>query len=387
MGFNITGRTPVNGATQDPGTVTLSVSYNMTGGAYIWQHKIDWRRNGGSWNTVTSNTPLYGAGSYTASVGMDSNDLIEWYMTAYWVDAGGSYHINLDGGPSAVWSVTPTPDTTAPTITSVTPAAGNATPGGAGVTFQASVTDNNSVAEVKLYVDGALEYTWTTSGTKALTKALTKKLTLGAHTYRWTAKDREGNTADTGTVNITIINGAPEVPSGAITVAGQTGAVSVANLGAVALSWPAFLDGNPEDSLTYTLENRAAGGAWAEVATGITSPAYEWSPNIGLGAAELRVKANDGTVDSAYLTRTGITIVSSQSPNAPTLTSPLGGETWREGETHNVTWTPAATEHPEGLPCTYEIQFSALGDFSDAVTITTTADDGSYPWTLSTDLV
>jgi len=180
---------------------------------------------------------------------------------------------------------------------------------------------------------------------------------------------------------------APTVPSGTITVNGQTGAVSVANLGAIWVSWPAFSDGNVEDTLTYTLEERAAGGAWAEVASGLSGLSYEWSPDLGLGAAELRVKASDGTTDSAYLTRTGIIIVSSQSPNAPTLTSPTGGETWREGETHDVTWTPAATEHPEGLPCTYEIQFSALGDFSDAVTITTAADDGSYPWTLSTDLV
>ncbi len=384
MGFSVTGRTPANGGTADPGTVILSVSYNLTGGAYIWQHSIDWRRNGGPWNTVTSHTPLYGAGSYTAAVGMDSNDLIEWYMTAYWVDAGGSYHINLDGGPAAVWKVTPTPDTTDPTITIVTPAAGNAAPGGSGVTFQATIADNYILSNARLYIDGVQEASW---GSTEGTRSFTKKLSLGAHTYRWTATDAAGNSADTGTVNITVINGAPVVPTGTITVAGRTGPVEVANLGNIALSWPAFLDGNPEDSLTYTLENRAAGGAWAEVATGITGLTYEWSPNIGLGAAELRVKANDGTTDSAYLTRTGITIVSSQSPNAPTLTAPTGGETWREGETHDVTWTPAAPEHPEGLPCTYEIQFSALGDFSDAVTITTTADDGSYPWTLSTDLV
>jgi hypothetical protein len=255
-------------------------------------------------------------------------------------------------------------------------------PGGSGVVFGATVADNYRLRDAKLYIDDVLEATWNTPGIKTFAK----KLTLGAHTYRWTAEDREGNTATTGTVSVTVINGAPEVPSGTITVAGETGAVSVANLGAIALSWPAFLDGNPEDTLTYTLEHRLASGAWAEVATGITGLTYEWSPNIGLGAAELRVKASDGAADSAYLTRTGVTIVSSQSPTEPVLTSPSGGETWREGETHDITFTPAT--HPEGLPVVIQAQFSASGDFSDAVDIDLAIpNDGSYPWTLSPDLV
>jgi hypothetical protein len=378
MGFNsITffDRSPASNTVNYDGTETLTCGVGAWG-AYLARSRIYYRRNGGTWAYDERSYEQVYEAVHTFVIGVDYSDFIEWYVV------GWTYE--NESNTSDIRTITGGPGTVAPTIIGVSPSAGNVTPRTSGVTFQASVSANYTVAEAKLYVDGALEYTWTTSGTKALAK----KLTLGAHTYRWTAKDRVGNTSDTGTVNITVINGAPEVPSGTITVAGETGAVSVANLGAVALSWPAFLDGNPEDSLTYTLENRAAGGAWAELATGLTGLTYEWwAPNIGLGAAELRVKANDGTTDSAYLTRTGITIVSSQSPNAPTLTSPLGGESWREGETHNVTWTPAATEHPEGLPCTYEIQFSALGDFSDAVTITAQADDGTYPWTLATDLV
>lgn len=377
MGLNTTARTPGDGAVLAPGAQQLHIAYNITGGDFAYEVKFFWRKAGGTWQT-SSNTGHYtGVCSFSQAVNLQYGSGIEWYVTTYWVDSVGTYRV----ASYIPWALYAAPDTTPPTITNVQPAAGSVAPGTSGVTFQATAADNDSVAEIKLYVDGAVEQTWTTSGTKALTK----KLALGAHTYRWTAKDREGNTSDTGTVNITVINGAPEVPSGTITVAGETGAVSVANLGAIALSWPAFLDGNPEDTLTYTLENRAAGGAWAQVATGITSPAYEWSPNIGLGAAELRVKANDGTVDSAYLTRTGITIVSSQSPNAPTLTSPVGGETWREGETHNVEWTPAT--HPEGLAITYRIEFSADGTFSDAVLVAEGLTGDEYEWTLPTDLV
>ena len=226
-----------------------------------------------------------------------------------------------------------------------------------------NVTDNVSLAWVRLYIDGVLEQSWVGSGAKSYTK----KLALGPHTYRFEAADGSGNTASTGNISITVINGLPAVPPGAIAVAGETGPVSVANLGNVAVSWPAFLDGNPEDSLTYTLENRAVGGAWTEVATGIDGLSYDWSPDIGLGAAELRVKANDGTGDSGYLIRTGITIVSSQSPTEPVLLTPSGGESWREGETHAIQFTPAT--HPESLPIVIEAEFSALGDFSDAVPV------------------
>ena len=111
----------------------------------------------------------------------------------------------------------------------------------------------------------------------------------------------------------------------------------------------------------------------------------EWIPDDGLGAAELRVKANDGTGDSAsYLSRASITVLSSQSPTDPVLDEPADTP-WREGETHSVTWTEST--HPESLPITYEIQFSAAGDFSDAVVIATTITGASYAWTLATTLV
>lgn len=80
----------------------------------------------------------------------------------------------------------------------------------------------------------------------------------------------------------------------------------------------------------------------------------------------------------------GIVVVA---PNAPTLTSPVGTEVWREGETRQVTWTPADPEQADGLECVYDIQFSAAGDFTDAVDIATGADGGSYSWKLAESLV
>jgi len=360
--------------------VSLACALTGTDGEVFDSPGLFYRRNPDDTWKVTYGSGGAGSCSVGASVLVRLSDRIEWYVVVYHLDKYGGYHTTT----LATWKVYPTPDTTKPTITDVLPATGNIAPEGQGVKFAAVLADDYALKLGALYIDGTLEQTWTRDGAKTVYK----KLSLGAHTYRWTAEDDAGNTANSGTVDITVINGAPEPPEGAvITVAGQTGPVEVANLGSVLVEWPEFLDGNPEDSLTYTLEARAAGGAWGQVATGLTSPQTYWTPNLGLAQLELRVKANDGTGDSAYLTRTGITVLSSQSPNEPTLTSPVGGETWREGELRNITWTPAAIEHPEGLACTYEMQFSANGTFSDAVVITTGADDGSYAWTLPTDLV
>lgn len=373
-------RSPADQSSVSTATVKLSLKWGGLENTNIYDARLYRRVNGGSWTYTQTNPGLivdFWTHEWTITIAPLSR--VEWYGVAYHMMPGGELDVTL----SPVWTVFGAADTTDPTITSVTPATGNVTPGAGGVTFQASVADNIALANAKLYVDGDLKQTWTTAGTKSRTESLTK----GAHTYRWTAQDSSGNTADTGTVNITVQNMLPTVPSGTISVGGQTGAVQVANLGYVWLSWPAFIDGNPEDTLTYTVDYKIGAGEWTQIATGISGLSVEWHPDGGLGAAELRVKANDGTGDSGYLSRASISVVSSQSPNAPTLTAPAGAEEWREGETHTIEWTPASPEHPEGLPCVYEIQFSKSGNFSDAVVLTTSADGGSYSWTLDLSLV
>ncbi len=378
MGLNVTGRAPANAAVVTPGSCELSVDYNVTGGYFIYRHKFYWKVGSGTWqDSTTSGQTWSGVCGFSRNISVGPGESVQWYIVVYYVDATGGYHT----GTFETWAVYGAPDTTAPTITSIVPATGNVAPGGSGVVFGATLADDYQFKTGSLYVDGTLEETWLSAGAKTITK----ELSLGAHTYRWTAEDEAGNTTDTGTINITVVNGAPEVATGAlVTVAGSTGAVSVANLGNVRVSWTAFVDGNPEDSLTYTLEERAAGGSWAEYATGLTSPAAYWTPNLGLGAVELRVKANDGTASSAYLTRTGITVLSSQSPTAPTITD-VGGSTWREGEEHTLEWS--ASTHPESLPITYRAEFSAAGDFTDAALIAEGIAAITYAWTLPTSLV
>lgn len=378
MAVNVTSRSPANGSSREPGIqFMIQATVTVAAGEGIAFTRLQYRINGGAWKIQDREWSAASSAYVYRLLTLYSGDILDWFVVVSYVAAGGhAYAATLP-----TWTVYGAVDSTPPSFGGVVPATGDVSPGGLGVAFGAGVTDNVSVSWVKLYVDDTLEQSWTSArGIQHV-----KPLSLGAHTYRFEAADRSGNTASTGNIAITVVNGLPVAPSGAIAVAGETGLVSVANLGHVLVSWPAFLDGNPEDDLTYTLENRPAGGAWTQVATGITGLSCDWSPDIGLGAAELRVKANDGTGDSDYLTRTGITIVSSQSPTAPVLITPAGGESWREGETHAIQFTPAT--HPEGVPIAIEAEFSALGDFSDAVPIGTFANSGDVDWTLGTDLV
>lgn len=378
MSVTYSDRGPANATVNTDGTETLTITWGSVG-AHLFEERIYSRKNGGSWSMSRKYVSGTFENTQTAAVTLTYGDEIEWY--------GLAYDANMESATTPIWTISRAPlppDTTDPTITEVTPATGNVEPGASGVTFQATVADDRVVSYLKLYVDSELEETWTTAGTKSYTMVLAK----GAHTYEFTAADTAGNTATTGVVNITVVNVAPVAAEGAaITVAGETGAVSVANLGNVWVTWTPFEDYNSEDSLTYTVDYQIASGGWNNIATATAATTVEWTPNDGLGAGEIRVKANDGTGDSSYLSRSNITVTSSQSPNEPTITSPAGAEDWREGETHAITWTVADPEHPESLPCVYEIQFSADGTFTDAVTLTTTADGGSYSWTLPTDLV
>ena len=239
MALVTNSRTPANNYHTEATSITLEWTAHTTAGEDITDSLLAWRVSGGSWQYERRSWPAGTHGvAHTRRVYPDPGDLVQWFVGAIYVSPGGSGH----NYQSATWLAYRDPDTTAPVIAGVLPAAGSVAPGSSGVVFRCNVTDTVSVSWVRLYVDGVLEQSWVGSGDKSHTK----KLTLGPHTYRFEAADGSGNTASTGNINITVINGLPAVPPGAIAVAGETGPVSVANLGNVAVSWPAFSTGTPK---------------------------------------------------------------------------------------------------------------------------------------------
>lgn len=371
-----TARSPSNGYVFPYSAETISIGGTWTpdGDTVITQVTTYYKvGSAGSWQSRTTSVPGGGETAAGVQVYLGEGQTCYWYQVCLWYMPGREY-----GGstPSAQWTCTRAFDTNPPSIDVQSPAAAQA-PAVNGILFQALISKPSRFERADLYIDSELEAQWDTVGLKSYYKPLS----LGEHTYRWYAVDKSDNASDTGTVAFGVVNAAPYIPSGAISVPAQ-----VANLGSVYVKWPAFPDGNPEDAVSYSFEAKHGEGEWSELASGLPGPEYYWTPNGGLGPAQVRVRAHDGTAYSDYLTSGTITVRSSQSPNDPTIGA-LADTPWREGEVRRVSWTPASPEHPEGLPVTYRVQFSAAGDFSDAVTIGELLTGAYYDWPIAPDMV
>ena len=115
-------------------------------------------------------------------------------LTAQAVDTSG----NIATATLSV-TVNNVPDTTAPTVSIVSPAGGTSLNGN--VTVQASASDNVGVVRVELYVDGKLQAAdasapWTFS-------LNTKKLGSGSHSLQCKAYDAAGNVGSSALVTVT----------------------------------------------------------------------------------------------------------------------------------------------------------------------------------------
>jgi hypothetical protein len=168
----------------------------------------------------------------------------------------------------------PPPDTTPPTVSLTSPAAGATLSGS--VTISASASDNVGVSRVELLVDGVLLSSDTTSPYSASWDTTTA--TNGAHVLAARAFDAANNQATSTAVNVTVNNGAPAALD--ITLSGVpnsippgqffTATASVANTGGAAatgysvlVNWTpsnAMRLDNPQNS-TQSVASIPAGGS------------------------------------------------------------------------------------------------------------------------------
>ncbi|MFH1713412.1 MAG: Ig-like domain-containing protein, partial [Candidatus Jacksonbacteria bacterium] len=72
-------------------------------------------------------------------------------------------------------------------------------------------------------------------------------------------------------------------------------------------------------------------------------------------------------------------IYDSEPPATPTILTPNGGEYLKGGSSYEITWTPTSDTNLGVTPI--KIEYSALGDFSDAAILADNeANDGTYSW-------
>jgi hypothetical protein len=184
---------PSNGATVS-GTITLAASASDNVGVVGVQFFVDGAPRGAE---DTSAPYSVNWDTTTAANGVHS-------ITARARDAAGNSRTS--SAVSVTVSNGPPPDTTRPSVTLTSPAAGATVSGTVAVT--ASASDNVGVAGVRFFLDGSALGAEDTTAPYSVSWDTTTAAN-GVHTLSARARDAAGNTADTTPITVTVSNTAP----------------------------------------------------------------------------------------------------------------------------------------------------------------------------------
>ncbi len=283
----VTLTVPSNGASFSAGNITLTASATDNVGVSSVDFYIDGTLKG---QGLLGST----AGIYSLPITVAS--LTNGTHTVYAVakDAAG----NTQQSANTSITVSAPSDTTKPSVTLTSPSNSASFTAGTGtITFSATASDNIAVSSVDFYVDNTLLANGTTTGngTYTLTQS-TANLAVAAHTIYAVAKDAAGNTQQSSTVNITILQAAdttaPSIsltaPAANTTVSGTITVSSDAtdNIGVASVSY--FIDGS---STAFSIDTtQPYNSSWnSALATNgnhtIMAKATDTSGNLGQTAA------------------------------------------------------------------------------------------------------
>jgi len=249
----------------------------------------------------TNSTPFTGTGADQGASPISMSTQPSATITG--LNAGKAYYfaitaVNTAGIETPYSTIVTVPELIPPTVSVAAPAPGASVSGTVSVSAEAS--DNDAVARVELYVDGALVSTVTSA--PYLYSWNTSSLTAGAHTLAAKAYDRAGNLGESSTSAVTVVNDAL-APTVALSVPGSDaalhGAVAV-NASANDNTGVARLELYANGTLIYAGNQAPLSYSWntALVANGsytLTARAYDATGNVGESAALLVTVYNDTT--------------------------------------------------------------------------------------------
>jgi hypothetical protein len=163
----------------------------------------------------------------------------------------------------------------------------------------------------------------------------------------------------TGTITVKSPNG------GEIMLAGTTYTITWSSNGAV-----------NDVHIQYSTNG---GGSWSNiVASTANSGSYMWDiPNVI--STECLVKISDAVLGTPSDVSDGAFAISEVGPSL-SMSSPKGGEYWQAGSQHDITW------NSYGDIANVKIQFSSDNKATWSTIVASTANDGSYSWTLPNTL-
>jgi Leucine-rich repeat (LRR) protein len=329
------------------GNTSQNITWNSTGG--ITNIKIEYSTdNGGSWSTVAASTADDGSYSWTVPDTPSTNCLVKVS------DTGGLASDTSD----AVFTIA-----AQRTITVTTPDGSENWEGA--TSHNITWNSTGAISNVKI------EYS-TDNGGSWSTEAAS---TANDGSYNWTVpntpstqclvkvSDTAGPASDTSNAVFTIIS------QRTITVTAPDGSESWEGGTSHNITW------NSTGNITnVTIEYSTNGGStWDTAAASIAnSGSYNWTvPNTP--SSNCLVKISD-TAGPASDTSNGVFTILEQ--RTLTVTAPDGGESWTRRSTRTITWNST------GSVGNVEIHYSTNGGSAWTLITGSTANDGSYQWTL-----
>jgi hypothetical protein len=123
--------------------------------------------------------------------------------------------------------------------------------------------------------------------------------------------------------------------------------------------------------IEYSTNNRAS---WKNIVTSAANDgSYIWTiPNTPSKNCLIRVSDMDGGPSDVSNRKFSIVL-----PPSITITSPNGGESWKEGNSYNIAWTSTGPVGNVKIECSFN------NGISWTVITSSTTNDGSYMWTVA----
>ncbi len=120
------------------------------------------------------------------------------------------------------------------------------------------------------------------------------------------------------------------------------------------------------------------GSGWVVIKNGAPDVGtYAWTvPNISTTKAKIWIKGWSSSGDPADFSDSTFSLIPAPSGSI-TVTSPNGGEVWAKGSTENITWTSSGQ-----VGSNVKISYSPDNGFNWTTIVSSTVNNGTYPWTL-----
>jgi chitodextrinase len=303
---------------------TLTITNASAVSATINSIQIDWTTNAPATSRVNYGKTV----SYGSTTGIDSTMVSAHQAGIASLTSGTTYHFQIsstDGnGNSATSSdmtFTTLSNTTPPTVSIASPAAG-ATISGTAVILSATASDNVGVAGVQFKVDG------TSVGSQVTTAPYmyalnTTTLSNANHNLTAVATDMAGNSATSAVVTVKVNNTVPDTTPPTVSMTAPANGATVSSTVAVSAN---ASDNVAVASVQFQLDN-------ANVGTPVLAAPYTYSWNTtksNNGAHTLRAIATDTSNNSTTSASVTVTVNNGPTDTTPptvSMTAPANGAT------------------------------------------------------------